>query len=267
MNPSELPSNQSPQISMAQPSNPDTLIASEQIQDQTNLETLQSQLEKAHQLLAYQDTLIQDLTEQVTTQAASLDHCEKTLAQVQRERETQNSELAAMQSVCDDLRSLLLRQKRRPQASRPQPNVARASGSSARSSGFLSQRHPAIPDASSRQPHILKHVQNLNPPAFSPPSSPSQSSEAWISLEQDSPHEQSASIATTKSPPVKVWRADDPLENEGNPLGLLRKLSTLLGSASRHPMEAVTSTSVRSLRESELNPSRHRIELPNFSSV
>ncbi len=214
------------------------LIALSKIRDQTSLAILQEQLEKAHHLLAYQDTAINHLTEKVTYQESALAQCEQELAKVQKVRDTQGCELVALQSICDDLRSLLQRQQKRPHG---QP----------------------LPFQNSHLPSSRVNLHTLSPR----PSELDTSRDGLISFGYESAIERGELLTATKSPPVQVWSADHSSRMENHPLPLLRKLSTLLVEDPDPSMDRIQAVSSQTYHPGGWVNAPSQVELPNVSSL
>ena len=89
------------------------LLPVAEILEQEDVAVLRQELESAHHLLAYQQRLIDSLTEQLVSQETHLNQVEQDLEAAEHQCGRQSAQLEDVMAVCQDLRAQLRWQQRR----------------------------------------------------------------------------------------------------------------------------------------------------------
>ncbi len=91
----------------------DQLLPVNTVLAEEDVTVLRQEVETAHQLLQYQQRLIDSLTEQLVGNEAHRTQLEQDLAEVQRHTNKEAAQLKEFQSICKDLRSQIRKQQAR----------------------------------------------------------------------------------------------------------------------------------------------------------
>jgi hypothetical protein len=213
------------------------------VSQEDNLTVLRLELETAHQLLQYQQTAIDSLSEQQTNRDLALQHTQDELATAQQTVHHQTAQITEMAAICRDLKMQLRRQQQR----------------------VLQYRD------------LLKTAEGAND---SSSSVVPQLSESVVSFGYDSIaiETHSAQRTVAKSPPVSAWSAPESIDLTG-PLACYRELATIrmttarirletkLSSRPAQPSIPVSPSALpRQAEPKNLEPgSTIKVELPSFT--
>lgn len=217
------------------------------VSQEDNLTVLRLELETAHQLLQYQQTAIDALSEQLTNRDLALQRQQAELSKTQEISHQQASQVSELGAICRDLKMQLRRQQQRVLQYRD-----------------LLKTEPTIETA----------------PA---PSASPRFSESVVSFGYDSISIEACSHATVPKPvPVSAWSAPESIDLTG-PLACYRELATIRMTTARIRIESVRSSqpapvlpsiATRSVYpeqgyEAQISnsdvPSVVRVELPSFT--
>ncbi|MGB8700890.1 MAG: hypothetical protein WCD18_15865 [Thermosynechococcaceae cyanobacterium] len=169
-----------------------------------NLTVLRMELETAHQLLQYQQTVLDSLTERLTNSDLQLQHTQDELTATRQTCDRQSAEFSEIEAVCRDLKMQLRRQQQR----------------------------------------VLQYRNLLNEQTMHPlhvPAAVTTASMVTIGYESISVETQPRPSAA-KSPPVSAWSAPEPIDLTG-PLACYRKLATIRMTTSTIRVETVARSS------------------------
>jgi hypothetical protein len=213
------------------------------VSQEDNLTVLRLELETAHQLLQYQQTAIDTLSEQLTNRDLAFQHSQEELSTVQQTTHHQASQITEMGAICRDLKMQLRRQQQR----------------------VLQYRD------------LFKTAQVVNEPtpAISPNLSESVVSFGYDSISTEAHSRKSVS----KSPPVSAWSAPESIDLTG-PLACYRELATIRmmttrirfeTKPSRPTQQSLPAPSPALPRQAEAKDpataSAIKVELPSFTKT
>jgi hypothetical protein len=215
------------------------------VSQEDNLTVLRLELETAHQLLQYQQTAIDALSEQLTNRDLALQHKRDELSKAQQISHQQTSQISELGAICRDLKMQLRRQQQR----------------------VLQYRD------------LLKteSVMDTAPTLTANPSF----SESVVSFGYDSISIEACSrpAAVPKPVPVSAWSAPESIDLTG-PLACYRELATIRMTTARIRLESARSSTLAqpapvlpSISASPIYPevqgaedtSIVRVELPSFT--
>ncbi|WP_404788217.1 hypothetical protein [Altericista sp. CCNU0014] len=178
------------------------------ISQEDNLTVLRLELETAHQLLQYQQTAIDALSEQLTNRDLALQHKQDELCNAQQVSRGQTAQISELGAICRDLKMQLRRQQ---------------------------QRVLQYKDLLKTQSVVdAAPVASANP----------KFSESVVSFGYDSISIETRSCSKTPKPlPVSAWSAPESIDLTG-PLACYRELATIRMTTSRIRLESSTWSSV-----------------------
>ncbi len=220
----------------------DHLLPLSCVSQEDNLTVLRLELETAHQLLQYQQSAIDTLSEQLTNRELTLQHTQDELSTVQQTAHQQTSQITELGAICRDLKMQLRRQQQR----------------------VLQYRD------------LLKtaQVESYTPPSMVPTLSEPVVAFGYnsITIEAYSPK------SVSKSPPVSAWSAPESIDLTG-PLACYRELATIRMTTTRIRLETKPSRPAQqSLLAPQSTPTRQTeaknntstgstfmVELPSFT--
>jgi exonuclease VII large subunit len=216
------------------------------VSQEDNLAVLRSELETAHQLLQYQQTAIDTLSEQLTNRDLALKHKQDELSKAQQIAHQQSAQISELGAICRDLKMQLRRQQQR----------------------VLQYRD------------LLKTEPTMA--TVPTPSVSARFSESVVSFGYDSISIEACSRASaTKPVPVSAWSAPESIDLTG-PLACYRELATIRMTTARIRLESVRSSqpapvlpaiaahsiypeAQRHEAQGSDLPSVMRVELPSFT--
>ncbi len=179
------------------------------VSQEDSLTVLRLELETAHQLLQYQQTAIDALSEQLTNRDLALQHKRDELSKVQQISHQQASQTSELGAICRDLKMQLRRQQQR----------------------VLQYRD------------LLK-TESVMDTAPTPTASP-RFSESAVSFGYDSISIEACarSAAVPKPVPVSAWSAPESIDLTG-PLACYRELATIRMTTARIRLESARSSTL-----------------------
>lgn len=218
------------------------------IAEEDNLTVLRIELQTAHKLLQYQQSLIDSLVEHQTNQDLQLQNTQVELAAARETCDRQSERLVEVESICRDLKTQLRRQQQRVLQYRNSLNERTAS-------------------PISFQPTAQSFTETMVSVGYKA-----------IAVESHSVIAQHQLQKASKPPAVAAWSAPKSIDLTG-PLACYRKLATIRMTTSMIRMESFSRGHMKAVSHSNIHPanagqtevmspktqSSSRIELPSFT--